>query len=133
MKKLNTNLIATKLSKAVPFATIAITACQPIFCDVDLFTGLGNIGSYIAKGVIGLLSVGAFVAILFNVISLIFHSSDDKIVQQKKNAVITIFKWYAIALLASFLLTTVASIIGNAFNGADIIATKRIDSQGNLK
>ena len=137
MKKLDKAYLALqtsapKLTKVAPLAVIGFVSVQSVFCT-DLFNGLQNIGTTIGKGLMALISIVAFVCILWNVIQLLFHAGDDKAVTMRKNAIITILKYYVLGIGASFILTTIYNIVSEAFSGATILKPKEIDSTGALK
>ncbi len=130
MKKLN--LLLPKLTKVAPLAVVVACSIPSVMCT-DLFNGLEKIGSKIGVGLMGLISIVAFVFILVNVFSLIMHAGDEKIVAQKKTAILNIFKYYLLAIGASFLLTTIYNLATDAFSGATVLKPKEIDSTGALK
>lgn len=132
MRKYLFSINPTKFIKLAPLAVVFACSVDSVHCT-DIFDGLQNLGSKIGMGLMGLISAVAFIAILWNVITLLIHAGDEKIVAQKKNAIFNILKYYVVAIGASFILTTIYNLVSETFSGATILKPKEIDSTGALK
>ena len=120
------------LYKIAPLSAIAMCSVSSVYCS-EIFSGLQNLGSTIGKGLVGLISIVAFVLIVWHAIWLVIESKDEKKVAARKESIKTVLKGYAIALLASFILTTLASVLGEAFGTGSIITTSSVNTNGGLK
>lgn len=132
MKKLLERVNANTLAKLAPMGIITALSVSNVFCT-DIFVASKSVLNKVSTGLISIISVVAFIMIIWNIIMLFVHSSDEKKLAVNKEAIKKIFIYYIIAIVASFLLSTVAGTISNVIGGENVIDTGTINSSGELK
>ena len=132
MKKLLERVNANTLAKLAPMGIITALSASNVFCT-DIFVASKSVLNKVSTGLISIISVVAFIMIIWNIIMLFVHSSDEKKLAVNKEAIKKIFIYYIIAIVASFLLSTVAETISNVIGGENVIDTGTINSSGELK
>lgn len=132
MKKLLERVNANTLAKLAPMGIITALSVSNVFCT-DIFVASKSVLNKVSTGLISIISVVAFIMIIWNIIMLFVHSSDEKKLAVNKEAIKKIFIYYIIAIVASFLLSTVAETISNVIGGENVIDTGTINSNGELK
>ena len=132
MKKLLERVNANTLAKLAPMGIITALSVSNVFCT-DIFVASKNVLNKVSTGLISIISVVAFIMIIWNIIMLFVHSGDEKKLAVNKEAIKKIFIYYIIALVTSFLLSTVAGTISNVIGGENVIDTGTINSSGELK
>ena len=132
MKKLLERVNANTLAKLAPMGIITALSVSNVFCT-DIFVASKSVLNKVSTGLISIISVVAFIMIIWNIIMLFVHSGDEKKLAVNKEAIKKIFIYYIIALVASFLLSTVAETISNVIGRENVIDTGTINSSGELK
>lgn len=133
MNKIRTKLNSVALAKATTLGMMVLFSVNAVMCT-DIFTASKSVLNKVSAGLYSILSLVAVIMIIWNVLMLFVHSSDEKKLAVHKEAVKKIFLYYIIAILAVFLLSQVASTITNALGGSGtIIDTGTFNNDGTLQ